>query len=46
MAARGQNSPSLDEITMIRLKNAERRRMEERIRREEAAAGPEAQAEG
>lgn len=36
--ARGQNSPSLDEITMIRLKNAERRRMEEKIRREEAAA--------
>lgn len=29
--------PSLDEITMIRLKNAERRRMEEKIRREEAA---------
>ena len=35
---KGQNSPSLDEITMIRLKNAERRRMEEKIRREEEAA--------
>ena len=37
-AKASQNSPSLDEITMIRLKNAERRRMEEKIRREEAAA--------
>ncbi|KAK5117745.1 hypothetical protein LTR85_008720 [Meristemomyces frigidus] len=35
---RGPNSPSLDEITMIRLKNAERRRLEEKIRKEEAAA--------
>ena len=36
--AKGASSPSLDEITMIRLKNAERRRMEEKIRREEAEA--------
>ncbi|KAK3683097.1 hypothetical protein LTR37_020558 [Vermiconidia calcicola] len=44
--AKGQNSPSLDEITMIRLKNAERRRMEEKIRREEeAAAAGEAEAD-
>jgi len=35
---RGPNSPSLDEITMMRLKNAERRRLEEKIRKEEAAA--------
>ncbi|KAK5746574.1 hypothetical protein LTR17_000590 [Elasticomyces elasticus] len=32
------NSPSLDELTMMRLKNAERRRMEEKIRKEEEAA--------
>ena len=31
-------SPGLDEITLIRLKNAERRRLEEKIRKEEAAA--------
>ena len=37
--AKGAGSPSLDEITMIRLKNAERRRMEEKIRRDEAEAG-------
>jgi DnaJ family protein C protein 17 len=36
--AKGASSPSLDEITMIRLKNAERKRMEEKIRREEAEA--------
>ena len=36
--AKGASSPSVDEITMIRLKNAERRRMEEKIRREEAEA--------
>lgn len=36
--AKGTSSPSLDEITMIRLKNAERRRMEEKIRKEEAEA--------
>ena len=35
---KGTASPSLDEITMIRLKNAERRRLEEKIRREEAEA--------
>lgn len=35
---RGPNSPSLDEITMMRLKNAERRRLEEKIRKEEAVA--------
>ncbi|KAK3109853.1 hypothetical protein LTR53_016455 [Teratosphaeriaceae sp. CCFEE 6253] len=34
----GMNGPSLDEITMMRLKNAERRRMEEKLRREDAAA--------
>lgn len=35
----GPNSPSLEEITMIRLRNAEKRRLEEEIRRgdEEAA---------
>ncbi|TKA69827.1 hypothetical protein B0A55_07500, partial [Friedmanniomyces simplex] len=38
---KGANSPSLDEITMIRLKNAERRRLEEKIRREEAAGAAE-----
>lgn len=32
------NSPSLEEITMIRLKNAEKKRLEEKIRREEAEA--------
>ncbi|KAK5687344.1 hypothetical protein LTS10_001482 [Elasticomyces elasticus] len=32
------NSPSLDELTMMRLKNAERRRMEQKIRKEEGAA--------
>ena len=31
-------SPSLEEITLIRLKNAEKKRLEEQIRREEAAA--------
>lgn len=35
---KGTSSPSLDEITMIRLKNAERRRIAEKIRREEAEA--------
>lgn len=36
----GPNNPSLEEITMIRLRNAEKRRLEEEIRRgdEEAAA--------
>jgi DnaJ family protein C protein 17 len=39
------NSPSLEEITMIRLKNAEKRKLEEKIRREEAeAAAKEAEA--
>jgi len=42
---RGPNSPSLDEITMIRLKNAERRRMEEKIRKKEAEAAPVAAGE-
>ena len=32
------HSPSLDEFTMMRLKNAEKRRLEEKIRREEAEA--------
>lgn len=36
-------APSMDEITMMRLKMAEKRRLEEKIRREEAAA-EEAQA--
>ncbi|KKZ63639.1 hypothetical protein EMCG_02080 [[Emmonsia] crescens] len=34
----GPNSPSLEELTMIRLKNAERKRLEEQIRREDEAA--------
>lgn len=36
----GPNSPSLEEVTMIRLRNAEKRRLEEEIRKgdEEAAA--------
>jgi DnaJ homolog subfamily C member 17 len=34
--AKGAQSPSLEEITMIRLRNAERKRQEEKIRREEA----------
>ena len=42
---KGANSPSLDEITMIRLKNAERRRLEERIRRDEAEAAAAASGE-
>jgi len=33
---RGPLSPSLEEITMIRLKNAEKKRLEEQIRKEEA----------
>ena len=37
------NGPGLDDITMIRLKNAERRRLEEKIRREEAAAAVDAE---
>ena len=32
------SSPGLDEITRVRLRNAEKRRMEEKIRREEAEA--------
>ena len=32
------NSPSMEEITLIRLKNAEKKRLEEQIRREEALA--------
>ncbi|PGH04600.1 hypothetical protein GX51_03433 [Blastomyces parvus] len=34
----GPNSPSLEELTMIRLKNAERKRLEEQIRKEDEAA--------
>ncbi|QDS72677.1 hypothetical protein FKW77_002990 [Venturia effusa] len=34
--AKGPDTPSKEEITMIRLRNAEKRRMEEKIRREEA----------
>ncbi|KAF2403184.1 DnaJ-domain-containing protein [Trichodelitschia bisporula] len=36
--AKGVGSPSLEEITLIRLKNAEKKRLEEQIRREEAEA--------
>ncbi|KAF2767633.1 DnaJ-domain-containing protein [Teratosphaeria nubilosa] len=35
---KGPNTPAGDEIMMMRLKNAEKRRLEEKIRREEAAA--------
>lgn len=41
----GPNSPSLEEITLIRLKNAERKRLEEQIRNEDEAADA-ADAEG
>ncbi|KAK2741113.1 hypothetical protein FQN55_008517 [Onygenales sp. PD_40] len=34
----GPNSPSLEELTLIRLKNAERRRLEEQIQKEDEAA--------
>ncbi|KAH9830388.1 cell cycle control protein, partial [Teratosphaeria destructans] len=34
---KGPNTPAGDEIMMMRLKNAEKRRLEEKIRREEAA---------
>lgn len=34
--AKGPDTPSKEEITMIRLRNAEKKRMEEKIRREEA----------
>ncbi|OAX78979.1 hypothetical protein ACJ72_06707 [Emergomyces africanus] len=34
----GPNSPSLEELTMIRLKNAERKRLEEQLRKEDEAA--------
>lgn len=37
----GPNSPSLEEITLIRLKNAERQRLEEQIRKEDEAAAAE-----
>lgn len=37
-STKSQGSPSFEEITMIRLKNAERRRLEEQIRMEEAQA--------
>lgn len=33
-----EGKPSVDELTMMRLKNAEKRRLEEKIRRQEAAA--------
>lgn len=33
----GTNSPSLEEITLIRLKNAERKKLEEQIRKDETA---------
>lgn len=36
------NSPSMDEFTMMRLKNAEKRRLEEKIRREEREEAEEA----
>ncbi|KAK2754564.1 hypothetical protein FQN54_006965 [Arachnomyces sp. PD_36] len=44
-AGLGPNSPSLEEITLIRLKNAERKRLEEQIRNEDEAAAA-AEAEG
>lgn len=44
-AGLGPNSPSLEEITLIRLKNAERKRLEEQIRSEDEAAAA-AEAEG
>ncbi|OJD17888.1 hypothetical protein AJ78_02060 [Emergomyces pasteurianus Ep9510] len=34
----GLNSPSLEELTMIRLKNAERKKLEEQLRKEDEAA--------
>lgn len=34
----GANAPSLEEITLIRLKNAERKRLEEQIQKEDEAA--------
>jgi DnaJ family protein C protein 17 len=37
-SAKRKESPSFEEITMIRLKNAERKRLEEQIRKEEAQA--------
>lgn len=37
-AGLGPNSPSLEEITLIRLKNAERKRLEEQIQSEDEAA--------
>lgn len=37
-SAKGRESLSFEEITMIRLKNAERKRLEEQIRKEEAQA--------
>lgn len=40
----GANSPSLEEITMIRLRNAEKRRLEDELRREDAAAAAAAAA--
>ncbi|KAF2435119.1 DnaJ-domain-containing protein [Tothia fuscella] len=33
---KGPNSPSLEELTLVRLKNAEKKRLEEQIRKEEA----------
>ncbi|KAF2838172.1 pre-mRNA-splicing factor cwc23 [Patellaria atrata CBS 101060] len=36
----GAQSPSLEEMTMIRLKNAEKRRLEEQIRKQEQEAAP------
>jgi DnaJ family protein C protein 17 len=38
----GPGTPSKEEITLIRLKNAEKRRLEEQIRKEEAAEAGEA----
>lgn len=35
------NGPSMEEMTMMRIKNAEKRRAEEKIRREKAEAGEE-----
>ncbi|KAH0547586.1 hypothetical protein FGG08_000311 [Glutinoglossum americanum] len=38
---KGPQSPSLEEVTLIRLRNAERKRLEEEIRRKEAGAEAE-----
>jgi DnaJ family protein C protein 17 len=41
---KGPHTPSKEEITMIRLRNAEKKRMEEKIRREEAESAAQGEA--